>query len=184
MRPVRLELEHSRDLERIWSSFHKRFTGNVLGPHYERLCREWTLHMAPADLFGDHPNRVASGTVSDPANKTGHELGAVAFALADDDSSPLPALGEAKWNDAMGLGHLDRLRRIRTLLTEQGRLGAAEAKLACYSGVGFTDHSARSLRTTTTSSCSNSAGCMDVDEIDRGPRVSHCCGDRIPRRAM
>jgi hypothetical protein len=139
MRPVWPELEHSRDLERIWARSRKRFTGNVLGPHYERLCREWTWHMAPAELFGDHPNRVASGTVSDPANKTGHELDVVAFGLADDDSSPLLALGEAKWNDVMGLGHLDRLRRIRTLLTEQGRLGAAEAKLACYSGVGFTE---------------------------------------------
>ncbi len=35
------------------------------------------------------------------------------------------------------MGHLERLRRIRTLLTAQGRLGAESAKLACYSGAGF-----------------------------------------------
>jgi hypothetical protein len=93
--------------------------------------------MAPPSLFGDHPNRVAS--VADPANRRSHELDIVAFGLADDNSSPLLAIGEAKWNDVMGLGHLDRLRRIGSLLAEQGRSGAAEAKLACYSGAGFTE---------------------------------------------
>jgi hypothetical protein len=39
----------------------------------------------------------------------------------------------------MGLPHLDRLRHLRALLTAQGRLGATGAKLACYSGTGFTD---------------------------------------------
>ncbi len=37
----------------------------------------------------------------------------------------------------MGMGHLERLRRIRALLVTQGRLGAQSAKLACYSGAGF-----------------------------------------------
>ena len=139
MRPVWPELEHSRNLERTWTRARKRFDANVLGPHFERLCREWTWFMAPPSLFGEHANRVASGTVADPANRTGHELDVVAFGLADDNSSPLLAIGEAKWNDVMGLGHLDRLRRTRSLLVEQGRPGAAEAKLACYSGAGFTE---------------------------------------------
>jgi uncharacterized protein len=38
----------------------------------------------------------------------------------------------------MGLAHLERLRRIRGLLTAQGRPGAATARLLCFSGAGFT----------------------------------------------
>ena len=139
MRPDWPELEHSRNLEQIWAHARKRFDANVLGPHFERLCREWTWYMAPPSLFGDQPNRVASGTVADPTNRTRHELDIVAFGLADDGSSPLLAIGEAKWNDMMGQRHLDRLRRVRFLLVQQGRPGAAEASLACYSGAGFTE---------------------------------------------
>ena len=36
------------------------------------------------------------------------------------------------------MGHLDRLRHIRGLLTAQGRHGAATARLLCFSGAGFT----------------------------------------------
>jgi AAA+ ATPase superfamily predicted ATPase len=138
MRPVWPELEHSRDLAQTWARARKRFNGNVLGPHFERLCREWTWHMAPPSLLGDHPSHVSAGTVPDPANQTSHQLDVVAVGLSDDGSSPLLAIGEAKWNDVMGLGHLERLRRIRVLLADQGRANAAQAKLACYSAAGFT----------------------------------------------
>ena len=50
----------------------------------------------------------------------------------------LLAVGEAKWHEAMGIGHLERLRHIRSLLTAQGRHGAATARLLCFSGAGFT----------------------------------------------
>jgi AAA+ ATPase superfamily predicted ATPase len=139
MRPVWPELERSRDLSRIWQRARKRYASNVLGPHFERTCRDWAWHMAPPDLFDDHPNRVAAGTVADPSNKTSHELDVAVFGLADDDSSPLIAIGEAKSNDVVGVGHLDRLRRIRALLVEQDRPGARTAKLLCFSGAGFTD---------------------------------------------
>jgi uncharacterized protein len=43
----------------------------------------------------------------------------------------------------MSVTHLDRLRRIRDLLTAQGRPGVASARLLCFSGAGFTDGLAR-----------------------------------------
>ncbi|MEU6373316.1 hypothetical protein [Streptomyces sp. NPDC046909] len=50
----------------------------------------------------------------------------------------LLGIGEAKWNDVMGVGHLERLRHIRTLLTTRGT--ATEAtRLHFFSGAGFTD---------------------------------------------
>lgn len=78
------------------------------------------------------------GTVNDPANKTGYEVDVVVFGLTDDDRQPLLAIGEVKWGEVMDMTHLERLRRIRSLLTAQGRPGAETAKLACCSGAGFT----------------------------------------------
>ena len=80
--------------------------------------------MASPELLGGHPSEVGQGTVNDPVNRTS-------------DRSRLLALGEARWNETMGLGHVERLRHVRALLTAQGRDGAATAKLACYSGAGF-----------------------------------------------
>jgi uncharacterized protein len=139
MRPIWSDLEHTRSAGPLWRRAQQRFAGNVLGPHFERICRYWTRHLAGDDVFGDYVNLVGSGTVHDTVAKRGHEVDVVAFGLAEDNRRPILALGEVKWGDRMGMSHLDRLRHIRALLTAQGRHGAATAKLACYSGVGFTD---------------------------------------------
>ncbi|MYS83481.1 ATP-binding protein [Streptomyces sp. SID5474] len=138
MRPLWSDLEHTRDATALWQRSQRRFVGNVLGPHYEHIGRHWTRHHAGPELLGDHPYRVGSGTVNDPARKTSHELDVVAFGLDDDNRQPLLAIGEAKWGETMGLPHLERLRHIRALLTAQGRHGAQAAKLVCYGGAGFT----------------------------------------------
>lgn len=139
MRPIWSDLEHTRDATRLWQRSQQRFVGNVLGPHFEHICRHWTRRLAPDGLLSDYPHRVERGTVNDPANKTSHEVDVVAFGLDDDNQQPLLAIGEVKWGETMGLPHLERLRRIRGLLTAQGRLGAETAKLACYAGAGFSD---------------------------------------------
>ncbi|WP_349263761.1 ATP-binding protein [Actinocrinis sp.] len=139
MRPIWSDLEHTRDATRLWQRSQQRFVGNVLGPHFEHVCRHWTRHLAPNGLFDGYPHRVEHGTVNDPANRTRYEVDVVAFGLDDDNRQPLLAIGEVKWGEVMGLTHLERLRRIRALLTAQGRLGAESAKLACYAGAGFTD---------------------------------------------
>ncbi|WP_370270825.1 ATP-binding protein [Streptomyces sp. V4I8] len=139
MRPIWSDLEHTRDATRLWTRSQRRFTGNVMGPHFEYICQHWTRHMAQESLLGDFANQVGSGTVNDPGNKTSHEVDVVAFGLDDDNRQPLLSIGEAKWGEVMSSGHLERLRRIRALLTAQGRHGAENAKLACYSGAGFTD---------------------------------------------
>jgi AAA+ ATPase superfamily predicted ATPase len=139
MRPIWSDLEHTRNASRLWQRSQRRFTANVLGPHFEHLCRQWTRHYAPEDVLGDFPHRVGSGTVNDPAARTSHEIDVVAYGLDDDNRQPLLAIGEAKWGDIMGLGHLDRLIRVRALLTAQNRHGAATARLLCYSAAGFTE---------------------------------------------
>jgi hypothetical protein len=137
MRPIWSDLEHTREAAHLWQRSRQRFASGVLGPHFEHLCRSWTRHMAPVDLLGDHPNLVGSGTVNDPANRTSHQVDVVAYGLTDDNRRPLIGLGEVKWGETMGLAHLDRLRRIRALLTALGRPGAAHARLLCFSSAGF-----------------------------------------------
>ncbi|ELS50280.1 putative ATP/GTP binding protein [Streptomyces viridochromogenes Tue57] len=94
-------------------------------------------HAAP-DTHGGPVTRVGSGTVNDPSAKTSHEVDVAAHGEDGDGREALLGIGEAKWNDVMGAGHLERLRRIRTLLTTRGT--ATEAtRPHCFSGAGFTD---------------------------------------------
>ncbi len=90
------------------------------------------------DAFGDWPAQVASGTVNDPANKTTCQIDVAVLGHADGARPPLLAIGEAKWNDVMGLGHLERLQRIRELLVTNGKFDTTSTRLACFSGAGFT----------------------------------------------
>jgi AAA+ ATPase superfamily predicted ATPase len=138
MRPIWADLEYGRNTGRLWERNRHRFTGNVLGRHFEHICRFWARHMAPPDLFGGQPNRVASGTVNDPANRTRHEIDVVVFGLDDARASPILSIGEATWGEVMGAAHLARLRKLRGLLVAQDRPGAATARLACFSAAGFT----------------------------------------------
>lgn len=139
MRPIWPDLAHSRNPERLWERSQPRFTANVLGPHFEQLCRHWTRYFAPEDIVGGFPTQVTPGTVNDPGRKRTHEVDVAVFGADDDGREVLLAIGEAKWHETMGLGHLERLRHIRGLLTAQGRPGAATARMLCFSGAGFTD---------------------------------------------
>jgi hypothetical protein len=148
MRPIWSDLAHTRSAQRLWERSQPRFTANVLGPHFEQLCRYWTRFFAPEDCTGGFPARVEPGTVNDPASKKTHQVDVAAFGLDDVNREALLAIGEAKWHEVMGMGHLERLRHVRSLLTAQGRHGAATARLLCFSGAGFTaelaDEAARS----------------------------------------
>jgi uncharacterized protein len=120
----------------VWRRQRPAFLSQVAGPHFEALCRDWAAR-GGEDLFGDLPAEVAAGTVADSANRTQIEVDvAVLSAGAPDSPRRVLSLGEAKWGEVMGLGHLDRLRRARDLLSVKG-YHAADAVLACYSGTGF-----------------------------------------------
>jgi len=144
MRPMWSDLEHARGrrrLAQLWAIGQRRFVGNVLGPHFEQVCRYWIAHHAPTERLGAALiSRVTSGVVNDPSARASHELDVVAFGHdARSGQERLLLIGEVKWGDVMGLAHLDRLRRIRELLGAQGRPGAATARLACFSAAGFSD---------------------------------------------
>ena len=138
MRPSWPQLLRGSGADRVWERSQHKFASAILGPHFERLCREWALYFA-GDRFGDLPVQVSAGTVNDPANKTVCQVDVAVFGHEDGGRPPLLAIGEAKWNNVMGLGHLERLRRIRELLAANDKLDTSGTRLVCFSGAGFTN---------------------------------------------
>lgn len=136
MRPIWSDLEQVTDPAELWRRSQARFLASVVGPHFEHVARWWTRHLAGPGLLGDHLSSVGTGTVNDPANRTSHQLDVVAFRVNEAGRQEIAAIGEAKWNEPIGDGHLNRLRRIRDLLVAQGRPGAETARLVLYSGAG------------------------------------------------
>jgi AAA+ ATPase superfamily predicted ATPase len=140
MRPVWDQLERPGSAGRVWRASRRRFVSNVLGPHFEQTCRNWALHHADPEMFGELPAKVGHGVVHDTATRTSHEIDIAVIGISDGGKPPLLAIGEAKWNDTMGEGHVARLRRIRDVIARNGRFDTSRTRLLCFSGTGFNDN--------------------------------------------
>jgi AAA+ ATPase superfamily predicted ATPase len=126
------------DPEGAWRNAQATFFSQVVGPHFESLCRDWAMG-AGSEVFGDAPGEVAAGTVRDSAGRTQIEVDVAVFAPQDPGRPRrILSLGEVNWDTVMTSAHLDRLRRARDLLAVKG-YDTAETQLTCYSGVGFDD---------------------------------------------
>jgi uncharacterized protein len=135
MRPQWGLLESGRAAP-VWKDATSRFSAQVLGPHFEQLCREFAL-VAPAELFGTLPGQVGSGVVADPDRRSQIEVDVVVFApAAPGQPRRILSLGEAKWGDVLGARHVDRLRRARDLLADRG-YDTRDTVLTCYGAAGF-----------------------------------------------
>ncbi|HWE87939.1 MAG TPA: ATP-binding protein [Pseudonocardiaceae bacterium] len=139
MRPVWGQLERPGSARRVWRASHRRFVSNILGPHFERICRAWALHFADPEQLGGLPAVVGSAAVNDPAARAHHEIDVVVVGIADNGKPPLLSIGEVKWNDTIGMGHLDRMCGIKELLDHNDRYDTSRTKIALYSAAGFTD---------------------------------------------
>jgi len=134
MRPQWGLLESGRSAT-VWAAARARFSAQVLGPHFEQICREYAL-AAPAELFGDLPGEIGAGVVADHYNKRQIEIDVVVLAPAVPGSRrKILSLGEVKWGEVMGRRHIDRLDRARQLLSKD--YDTTDTILACYSGAGF-----------------------------------------------
>lgn len=136
-----LELGHA---DRVWPQVQQTFMSQVAGPRFEQICRDWAL--LAADAFPESPAEVGHSVIADPRNRTQIEID-IAVLSAPPPTGPrrVLSLGEAKWGRAMGVRDLNRLVHARELLTQQGH-DAAEAILACYSGIGFEEDLQRMAR--------------------------------------
>jgi AAA+ ATPase superfamily predicted ATPase len=138
MRPVWDQLERPGNATRVWVASRPRFSGKVLGPHFEQICRSWTLNYADPDRIGGLPAKVGHGVINDANSRSAYEVDVVVTGVAD-GKSPLLAIGEAKWNEVMSVRHLDRLRRVKALLSNHSRYDTSRTRLLCFSGAGFTE---------------------------------------------
>jgi uncharacterized protein len=124
------------DHEGAWRNSQPTFLSQVVGPHFEAICRDWAIAAGP-EVFGEPPGEVAAGTVRDSAGRTQIEVD-VAVLAPQDPGRPrrILSLGEAKWDTVLTSAHLDRLRRARDLLAVKG-YDTADTVLTCYGGAGF-----------------------------------------------
>ncbi|MEV0144230.1 MULTISPECIES: ATP-binding protein [unclassified Nonomuraea] len=133
MRP-RWGLLESGRAEAVWKDSRTRFRDQVLGPHFEELCRAFAR---AEDVFGELPGDVGAGVVTDAGRREQIEVDVVVFAPAmPGEPRRILSLGEAKWGRTMGSGHSGRLRRARDVLGAKG-YDVRDTVIACYSGTGF-----------------------------------------------
>ncbi|NEE04587.1 AAA family ATPase [Phytoactinopolyspora halotolerans] len=137
MRPAWDQLERPGNAERVWRNSQRRFVSNVLGPRFEQICREWALFHADDDVLGGLSAQVGHGVVSDPTQRTTHEIDVVVTGTADGNKPPLLAIGEVQWGEVMGIEHLDRLRHVASLLAKNDRYDASQLRILCFSAAGF-----------------------------------------------
>ncbi|MPZ28220.1 MAG: ATP-binding protein [Micromonosporaceae bacterium] len=120
----------------VWRESAQRFAAQVVGPHFEHLCRVFATTVGP-ELFGDTPAEVTSGVVGDPGRREQIQVDVVVFGQPEPGAARrVLALGEAKWGATIEVRHLDRLRRARELLASRG-YDTRDTRLACFGGAGF-----------------------------------------------
>lgn len=126
--------------EAAWRAAAPTFTSQILGPHVEEMARQWTRRFAPDVLCTGPTGPVGSTVVDDPAARSTHEVDVVALGLGDAPRAArarVVLLGEAKATVARrGMRDLERLERIRGLLTDHGHDTGATV-LALFSLHGF-----------------------------------------------
>jgi len=120
----------------VWSGARARFLSQVVGPHFEAICRDYAIAADPS-IFDALPGEVGAGVVPDPANRKQIEVDVVVLAPAEPGRPrKILSLGEAKWDRVMDLRHVERLRRARDLLGVK-EFDTRDTVLSCYSGAGF-----------------------------------------------
>ncbi len=140
MRP-RWGLLESGRAPMVWADAKPRFLSQVLGPHFEQMCREFAA-TAPPDVFGELPGEVGAGVVSGGREQIEVDVAVLAPAVHGEPRRVL-SLGEVTWGEVMGARHVDRLRRARDMLAGRG-FDVRDTVLACYGGAGFAPELTRS----------------------------------------
>lgn len=136
--PCRVLLEE-RDAKTAWEQSAATFSSNILGPHFEHICRQWTTRYS-SGLFGPEVGDVGAAVINDASGKSKHELDVVALRRGrrrKGTSARIAVLGEAKsTNRVRTVSDLERLDWIRELLAERG-FDMSTAQLALFSREGF-----------------------------------------------
>ncbi|MCL2483584.1 MAG: ATP-binding protein, partial [Propionibacteriaceae bacterium] len=134
MRPQWGDLERPGRATEVWQRSQHTFESLVVGPHFEQIARQWARWYADDQYYaGHHPSQVVHGTVPDPQARTTHEIDVATFGNSN-NTRTLLAIGEATWQEVVGMAHLHRLEHIRDLLVHRHEPGADSARLFLFSG--------------------------------------------------
>lgn len=142
--PQRVLLEE-RAAEQAWAAARSAYSSLVLGPHFERLCVEWTARHA-GDRWPQPVGEVGPTVVNDPAGRAQAQLDVVALPRGvprHQPGAPLVVLGEAKASARpRTLADLERLDYLRELLVHR-KVEAGGAVLVLFGRSGFTPELSR-----------------------------------------
>ncbi|GAA4896597.1 ATP-binding protein [Streptomyces coeruleoprunus] len=126
--------------EAVWARARDVFESTVAAAGFAEVCRTWVRDHAAPGTFGAAPAGAAHGSLPD-AGGAGHGIDAEVVVRGPGDGpgarpGRLLSVGCARWGEAMDLHHLERLRRLLSLLAERGE-DVGGAVPACYSDAGF-----------------------------------------------
>lgn len=119
MRPVWGDIERPGRAADVWRRMRQTFASKVVGPHFERLSREWSRWYASVETFGGYQTNVGNGAITDRSGRALLEADVVVLGQERAAAPEVLAIGEAKWNTTMTPGHLERLARLKDLLRNQ-----------------------------------------------------------------
>ena len=144
-------LEDRRALE-VWSRSVATYRSNVVGPHFESICRRWVNRYASPETLGGPTGPARRLQVNDRDRRRSFELDIAAAALRPVDSGGhdrrvvIQAIGEAK-AAPLDTADLARLDRITDLLARHGRTSpASNVKRLLFTLKGFTPHLSAAAR--------------------------------------
>ncbi len=136
----RLAAFEERHAEAGWRDAQETVDSQILGPHFEHLCREWVRRFAAEDTTGGPVGEVGTTVVNDPAGRSRLELDVVALPLGQRRQAKhaeIQLLGEAKASGRARTGRdLARLDRAKALLVSRG-VAAANARVLLFGRSGF-----------------------------------------------
>lgn len=135
----RARLEDRQALE-VWSDAEATYRSQIVGPHFESMCRLWVDRYASEDTLGGSADRSASVQVNDRRKREKFELDVVALQRGSrkGKTKVIQFMGEAKAHQ-LGTDALGRLDELADQLA--GRSGVAlspTAKRFLFSIQGFT----------------------------------------------
>lgn len=135
------DLLEDRKAEEAWALAQDTYRSQIVGPHFETLCRLWTGRYAAEETIGGQVGPIRALRINDPANAQTFELDVAAATLATHArrDRTVQVLGEAKGTSAPRvLADLERLDRISALLRSRRGLSVARsAKKLLFSLHGF-----------------------------------------------
>ncbi len=129
IRPNRTRIRR-RQQHIVWSESDATWNSQIVGPHFERLCREATLIYGTEFGLASTVS-VGATSIADAKRRRSHELDLVATG----PSGRISAIGEAKHSTtARGPADLERLEHIRGLLPAEAD---QKCRLLLFSASGF-----------------------------------------------